>query len=157
MEKAQSNEFYGHSSHVTKVRFTANDRFVISTGGNDMTVMVWETDIEQAGDQQNQEGYGAVDEEEYEAPPEMGGDDLDGEVYFDHNAARREKKKNNKQKAQQAQHHAVESNENDPFAEEALDHGDEALAVIPWKGQIKPPKDFKRPSRGQNLAPNVEL
>lgn len=50
VEKAQCNEFYGHSSHVTKVRFTANDRFVISTGGNDMTVMVWETDIEQAGD-----------------------------------------------------------------------------------------------------------
>ena len=154
VEKAQSNEFYGHSSHVTKVRFTANDRFVISTGGNDMTVMVWETDIEQAGGQQNQEGYGAVDEEEYEATV-IGDDDLDGEVYFDHNAARRQRTKNNK--AQQAQHHAVEPNESDPFAEEALDHGDEALAVIPWKGQIKPPKDFKRPSRGQNLAPNVDL
>jgi WD40 repeat protein len=35
----------GHSSHVTKVKFTANDKYVISTGGNDKTVIVWETDF----------------------------------------------------------------------------------------------------------------
>ena len=44
-EKAGFNEFYGHSSHVTGVKFTANDTFVVSTGGNDKTVMVWDTDI----------------------------------------------------------------------------------------------------------------
>jgi WD40 repeat protein len=44
-EQAGFNEFYGHSSHVTGVKFTANDTFVISTGGNDKTVMVWDTDI----------------------------------------------------------------------------------------------------------------
>jgi microtubule-associated protein-like 6 len=35
----------GHSSHVTKVKFSANDTYVISTGGNDKTVIVWETDF----------------------------------------------------------------------------------------------------------------
>lgn len=44
-EKAQFNPNFGHSSHVTGVKFTANDTFVISTGGNDKTVMVWDTDI----------------------------------------------------------------------------------------------------------------
>ena len=44
-EKAGFNDYYGHSSHVTGVKFTANDTFVISTGGNDKTVMVWDTDI----------------------------------------------------------------------------------------------------------------
>lgn len=44
-KKSEGREFYGHSSHVTKVRFSANDKYVVSTGGNDMTVMVWETDI----------------------------------------------------------------------------------------------------------------
>lgn len=45
VEKAQSHEYAGHSSHVTKVKFSANDRLVVSTGGNDMTVMIWETDV----------------------------------------------------------------------------------------------------------------
>lgn len=45
VEKAQNNEYSGHSSHVTKVKFSNNDRYLVSTGGNDMTVMIWETDI----------------------------------------------------------------------------------------------------------------
>ena len=45
IEKAENHEYSGHSSHVTKVKFSANDRFVVSTGGNDMTVMIWETDV----------------------------------------------------------------------------------------------------------------
>lgn len=32
-----------HSSHVTKVKFTGDDSQVISTGGNDKTIFVWET------------------------------------------------------------------------------------------------------------------
>ena len=45
IEKAQFNSYTGHSSHVTKVKFTAGDQFVITTGGNDKTVIVWETDF----------------------------------------------------------------------------------------------------------------
>ena len=43
--KAKFNEYCGHSSHVTKVRFSANDESLVSTGGNDMTVFIWDTDI----------------------------------------------------------------------------------------------------------------
>ena len=35
----------GHSSHVTRVKFSKGDRFIVSTGGNDKTVIVWETDF----------------------------------------------------------------------------------------------------------------
>lgn len=35
----------GHSSHVTKVKFSADDTFVVSTGGNDKTVLIWKTDF----------------------------------------------------------------------------------------------------------------
>lgn len=35
----------GHSSHVTKVKFSSGDKYVISTGGNDKTVIIWETDF----------------------------------------------------------------------------------------------------------------
>jgi WD40 repeat protein len=42
---AESNSYVGHSSHVTKVKFTANDTLIISTGGGDKTVMVWDTSL----------------------------------------------------------------------------------------------------------------
>ena len=36
----------GHSSHVTNVKFTQNDKLLISTGGEDQTILVWEMDVE---------------------------------------------------------------------------------------------------------------
>ena len=32
----------GHSSHVTCVKFSQNDKMLISTGGEDQTVLQWE-------------------------------------------------------------------------------------------------------------------
>ena len=43
-EKADYNESIGHSSHVTEVKFSYQDQFVVSAGGNDKTVMVWEVE-----------------------------------------------------------------------------------------------------------------
>ena len=40
-EGSQFNAYDGHSSHVTNVRWTA-DNTLVSTGGNDKCVMVWE-------------------------------------------------------------------------------------------------------------------
>ena len=31
----------GHSSHVTNVRWTADDKHIISTGGEDNCVFIW--------------------------------------------------------------------------------------------------------------------
>jgi len=47
-EKPECKEYIGHSSFVTKVRFTANDSYLITTGGNDLTTMVWKTDFNEA-------------------------------------------------------------------------------------------------------------
>ena len=69
-EKAGFNVFHGHSSHVTGVKFTANDTFVVSTGGNDKTVMVWDTDIND--DDQAYFGGGAA------AAGQVEDDDSDG-------------------------------------------------------------------------------
>ena len=60
-EKADFNNYYGHSSHVTKVKFSANDALVFSTGGNDKTCLVWATDI---GDSSNLFGGEAEEDEE---------------------------------------------------------------------------------------------
>lgn len=45
-KKAQfQGPYKGHSSHVTKVKFTANDSLLITTGGGDKTVFVWDTSL----------------------------------------------------------------------------------------------------------------
>lgn len=41
------------------------------------------------------------------------------------------------------------------FAEQDLGAGDEFLAVKPWKGQMKPPSNFKRASKESVMAPEV--
>jgi len=38
-------EYQGHSSEVTKCKFTFDDGFLVSTGGNDKCTLVWETDF----------------------------------------------------------------------------------------------------------------
>jgi WD40 repeat protein len=65
---AKFEAYHGHSAHVTKIKFTAEDDLLISTGGGDMTVFVWDTDIK---------GLNSV--ALYEAHP----DDLEHEVKVD--------------------------------------------------------------------------
>jgi len=45
VEKAKYKSFSGHSSHVCKIRFSKNDLFLFSVGGNDKSVFIWETDF----------------------------------------------------------------------------------------------------------------
>lgn len=40
-KKSSYNKFNGHSSHVTNVRFTVHDDFLISIGGNDKSIFQW--------------------------------------------------------------------------------------------------------------------
>jgi len=39
---AKCRSYKGHCSHVTNVRWTADDRFLLSTGGMDTTLLLWE-------------------------------------------------------------------------------------------------------------------
>jgi microtubule-associated protein-like 6 len=45
IERAQYKGYIGHSSHVTRTRFSFDDSKVFSTGGNDKCVIVWNTDF----------------------------------------------------------------------------------------------------------------
>ena len=45
IEQAPFKAYGGHSSHIPKIRFTPNDQYLISVGGNDKSVFVWETDF----------------------------------------------------------------------------------------------------------------
>ncbi len=46
-EGAPDKCYKGHSSHVTNIKFSYNDDYVITTGGADKCVFVWQTDIAQ--------------------------------------------------------------------------------------------------------------
>ena len=48
---AKYRQYVGHSSHVTNVRFSVEDRQLISTGGADMAVIVWRYKCDQSTDQ----------------------------------------------------------------------------------------------------------
>jgi microtubule-associated protein-like 6 len=41
-DRSRFKEFYGHASFVTNLKFSKNDKYLISTGGNDLSVLVWE-------------------------------------------------------------------------------------------------------------------
>jgi len=43
--KQKRKEYIGHSSHVMRVRFTCDDNYLISVGGNDKSIIVWKTDF----------------------------------------------------------------------------------------------------------------
>jgi len=54
IEKSSFKKFVGHSSHVTNVRFSYNDEYVISTGGNDKSIFQWKyIKDEEAEEEQN--------------------------------------------------------------------------------------------------------
>jgi WD40 repeat protein len=41
IERSEALKMEGHSSHVTSVRFTSDDKYLISAGGNDTAVCQW--------------------------------------------------------------------------------------------------------------------
>ena len=40
---AKHKKYFGHSAHVSGVRFTFNDKYLVSAGGEDSCVFVWQT------------------------------------------------------------------------------------------------------------------
>lgn len=87
--KAEYKDYYGHSSHVTKVKFSANDEYLFTTGGNDKTVFVWETDFGEGQIEQSQPDY------------EPNEDDPENEDKVDHSKEQKAQWKQERKEAEQ--------------------------------------------------------
>ena len=130
VEGAQKKSFIGHSSFVTNVKFTAHDDYIITTGGNDLSVFVWNTDIY---DEPELESEQQEEEEHPDIPISVVKTDL--------------AKENRQKLKQEFKPLKPVQKEFDEFAEEELSEGDQFLAVIPWKNQVKAPTGFKHPNK----------
>ena len=62
VERAAYNQYNGHSSHVTTVRFMSNNKYVISTGGNDKSIFQFKFTFD--SDQEEEDVYEGIDEKE---------------------------------------------------------------------------------------------
>jgi microtubule-associated protein-like 6 len=150
-ERSKHKTYNGHSSHVTKVRFSAGDNYLLSTGGGDCTVFVWKTD------------FGVDDAIETptnraaEYAPHPDDPDNEGNKEDKSRTNKIQTKSDNRAKEQAATRAKVADDEGDFNLDEDMAAGDEFMAIRPWKGAIKEPTGFKRPPANQDKAPQVSI
>jgi echinoderm microtubule-associated protein-like 6 len=113
VEKASYMELHGHSSHVTKVKWSSDDKWLLSTGGNDRCLFVWRNsdatesarDLGEVSDRQSPSKTKGVTRREIAA--------------------------------------STRAKESDPLDVIDDNVGDEFMAVKPWLGAIVPPSAAK--------------
>ena len=140
VENQGSKSYSGHSAHVTKVKFTFNDQFVVSIGGDDKCVFVWKTEISSA-------------------------EEIHEEVSVEDEHAQVKKVDEAKLKRKQsAALRSVAKPKVENTKTKAVEDAKGKKEVAPKKstknvaeGAMKPPTGYLKPGRNSNLAPSVNL
>lgn len=116
LPKALFSKFVGHSSHVTNVRFSHNDKKIISVGGNDKSIFQWAFP-----------SYDQTESEEAEYNNEEEFDCSDIKVTCEDDNECLPQKQINK----------AENDEEECQFAQIEDEGDnEFMAIKPWKGDL---------------------
>lgn len=145
---AQFKEYMGHSSHVTKCKFSANDNYLVTTGGNDKTVLIWETDFGVGASkalpasaasavaiEEQKQGFEMLEDEMESFSPKRA--DLSKSIKLESKAVARAQKSPTKTN--------IEVEENSMFEAVDVGHGDEFSATLPWLGQMRAPTSYLKP------------
>lgn len=147
--QSHAKEYIGHSSHVTKVKFSNDDRFLVSVGGYDKTVIIWSTDfgIEEAPAAEPAAEELAEPEEEVKDPTAEDAynetDLSEVEAKIQEMAKESEKKKKKEEKVGLFQ---VEEEKGDNF-----------MASKPWIGALREPTGFIKAPATQSQKPNCQM
>lgn len=153
VERAKFKEYFGHSSHLTEVKFTVGDNYLITVGGNDKTVIVWATDFGASSKQDDEDEEEAVISGDDDVGEEMDEDEDEDDIDM---GATKQKKFVQEQKQKKAPpKKAVE--DDGLFDVEEAGAGDEFMAVKPWLGQMREPTDFRKPPKNQEQPPTMQL
>ena len=124
--------YKGHASHVTRVRFSYDDNYLISTGGNDKTNILWKTNVNTV--------YDISEDEEDDFVIKK----TQRNIYEDENYETEENIEED-----------VEELKEGIFDYEEVENT-EFMAVKPWLGAIKPPSDFIENKPNQDSPPNID-
>ena len=149
MPQSHAKEYIGHSSHVTKVKFSNDDRFLVSVGGYDKTVIIWSTDfgIEEAPAAEPAAEELAEPEEEVKDPTAEDAynetDLSEVEAKIQEMAKESEKKRKKEEKVGLFQ---VEEEKGDNF-----------MASKPWIGALREPTGFIKAPATQSQKPNCQM
>jgi len=108
---ARYKEFKGHSSHIPKIRFTKNDIFLVSVGGNDKSVFVWDTDFGEGEDNENQEDNENNEERE----------EGNNEENYDNNEGNNENEENEGDNNREEENNMEENNNEEEEEEEVVE------------------------------------
>ena len=150
VENQGSKSYTGHSAHVTKVKFTHDDSYIVSIGGDDKCVFIWKTDLQD-------EGHVEEPSVSHEAVESVEVKKVDVRK-----SQRRENAAKESSRVKITSTKATASSETKP--KPATASKETSIGQIKGKstknvseGALKPPTSFQKASRNGNLPPSVSL
>ncbi|EGR31701.1 hypothetical protein IMG5_103450 [Ichthyophthirius multifiliis] len=141
VSKQLHTSYIGHTGRITRLRFTADDQFLITVGGQDMSVMIWEVKNLNSNVIQDE----LMNEDDDLALEDIG------------NLKGKQLRVAGEKFGKQKQILKKDEDTDDIFGKEEIEKGDEFMAIKPWLGAIKEPSNYYKDPLNQSKEPPIQL